>query len=514
MNIMNPPADWSTLKKLIWLRGTPINGGEELTVTGTPPLSLPNSLGKPLKAWSVDVMPYQEGTGDPAPDNVRPIYGTDKLTITTAGKNLCDGIAYSAGLNTNRPYIRSMTSVTSPFTTIDTYSGVGFVVPVMAGVTYSLSSDITGSAKFFYGMYRNFADITDLTKCLEYANVTSTVTPTYDGYMVFMRYNAASGSTVTWSYAQAEFGSTVTPYTPYIAPSQTVIDVPPLGKNLFNPSVTIDAYLDGSQVLYYNNDFKSVVVPIKHGETYTVKQTTLGAWSSRVALSNSLEHNSLIYSPSSKNVGMLAYTSPYSFTFTNTDFQYLIFSLYRISADGDNYDSITGSVQVELGSTPSSYEPFNNTIYNGTIGSEGGESRWGEVDLGTLTWYYMASWGSSPSNFYAIVSGIKHIDATAMPNMLVSIYKPVKAIDMYQSSNTNFIAQNSDGVRISDARFTDRDTFKAAMQGIKLYYELATPTSITLTAPTIPTPTGTATTWATAEDGTVDGMEVTYVGKA
>ena len=28
--------------------------------------------------------------------------------------------------------------------------------------------------------------------------------------------------------------------------------------------------------------------------------------------------------------------------------------------------------------------------------------------------------------------------------------------------------------------------------------------------PTIPTPTGTATTWATAEDGTVDSMEVTY----
>ena len=51
------------------------------TVSGTPPLSLPNSLGKPLKAWSVDLLPYQEGTGDPAPDNVRPIHGTDKLNL-------------------------------------------------------------------------------------------------------------------------------------------------------------------------------------------------------------------------------------------------------------------------------------------------------------------------------------------------------------------------------------------------------------------------------------------------
>ena len=67
--------------------------GEEAAVydvSGTPPLSLTNSLGKPLKAWEVDVLPYQEGTGDPAPDNVRPIYGTDKLTMWTAGKNLLD----------------------------------------------------------------------------------------------------------------------------------------------------------------------------------------------------------------------------------------------------------------------------------------------------------------------------------------------------------------------------------------------------------------------------------------
>lgn len=51
------------------------------TISGTPPLSLPNSLGKPLKAWSVELLPYQEGSGDPSPDNVRPILGTDKLNL-------------------------------------------------------------------------------------------------------------------------------------------------------------------------------------------------------------------------------------------------------------------------------------------------------------------------------------------------------------------------------------------------------------------------------------------------
>ena len=73
------------------------DGYTDYSVSGTPPLSLPNSLGKPLKAWSVDLLPYQEGTGDPAPDNVRPIHGTDKLTITTAGKNLCDNSTNISG---------------------------------------------------------------------------------------------------------------------------------------------------------------------------------------------------------------------------------------------------------------------------------------------------------------------------------------------------------------------------------------------------------------------------------
>lgn len=42
----------------------------------------------------------------------------------------------------------------------------------------------------------------------------------------------------------------------------------------------------------------------------------------------------------------------------------------------------------------------------------------------------------------------------------------------------------------------------------------AAPTTFAVPSATIPTPTGTAAAWATAEDGTVESMEVTYVGKA
>ena len=47
---------------------------------------------------------------------------------------------------------------------------------------------------------------------------------------------------------------------------------------------------------------------------------------------------------------------------------------------------------------------------------------------------------------------------------------------------------------------------------MQVVYKLATPTTFAVPSLTIPTPRGTATAWATAEDGTVDSMSVSYVG--
>lgn len=48
----------------------------------------------PVEDYPLDVTvtmdPIQEGTGDPSPDNVRPISGRDEVTVTRCGKNLLD----------------------------------------------------------------------------------------------------------------------------------------------------------------------------------------------------------------------------------------------------------------------------------------------------------------------------------------------------------------------------------------------------------------------------------------
>lgn len=50
-----------------------------------------------LRALVVDVTPVQSGSGDPAPDNVRPISGWTGANVHVNGANLVDGISYISG---------------------------------------------------------------------------------------------------------------------------------------------------------------------------------------------------------------------------------------------------------------------------------------------------------------------------------------------------------------------------------------------------------------------------------
>ena len=353
--------------------------GEEAslyTVSGTPPLSLPNSLGKPLTAWSVDVLPYQEGTGDPSPSNVRPIHGTDKLTITTAGKNLFDPVNYSAYLQSDGTYLAK--------------------AALFASILNAIPSECIGK-RCVFSAWIDLRDSGNLTWAQVRANVngvavggtiiqngTSRIsvvafTPTSANDTIALTYGSNGGNNMVVSSLQLEFGSTATPYTPYLAPSQTVLTLP-------------------------------------------------------------------------------------------------------------------------------------STVYTATIGSDGGESRWGEVDLGTLSWMFFNIEGHY--RFVAYPQGIKSFDSNLPANILCSSYAVDTANHVYNDVTDKRIASGGGVLLVYDSDYSSADDFKTAMSGVQLVYELATPTTFAVPSVTIPTPKGTATTWATAEDGSVDSMVVTYVGKA
>ena len=60
---------------------------QEKTASGSV-ASFNTILQKPLVNGEFTIQAYQEGTGDPSPDNVRPIHGFDKVNATRLGKNV------------------------------------------------------------------------------------------------------------------------------------------------------------------------------------------------------------------------------------------------------------------------------------------------------------------------------------------------------------------------------------------------------------------------------------------
>ena len=82
------PKEWSTHKKLLFAMGLAGKAIED-TATGNP-LTFLTDLAKPLKSLVANFLPVQTGSGDPSPENVRPITGWTGVTVNHAGKNLLD----------------------------------------------------------------------------------------------------------------------------------------------------------------------------------------------------------------------------------------------------------------------------------------------------------------------------------------------------------------------------------------------------------------------------------------
>ena len=86
---MIPPKYWSTTRKLMVLGGV-ASKAVEATATGNP-LTFLTDLAKPLKSLLIPFTPRQSGTGDPSPENIRPILPWDGLKVWQSGKNILTG---------------------------------------------------------------------------------------------------------------------------------------------------------------------------------------------------------------------------------------------------------------------------------------------------------------------------------------------------------------------------------------------------------------------------------------
>ena len=146
-----------------------------------------------LKQVVVDINPVQSGSGDPSPDNVRPISGWTGANVTRTGKNLIDPAKrYNYQANTHRWY------------TTD-----GFVLK--ANQTYTLSSYPATAQVYFLVASGDATLATGFAKC--------TYTPTEDTIVCFQLYSSSGASGFE---LQLELGSTASDYEAYAGNTYTI----------------------------------------------------------------------------------------------------------------------------------------------------------------------------------------------------------------------------------------------------------------------------------------------------
>lgn len=163
-----------------------------------------------------------------------------------------------------------------------------------------------------------------------------------------------------------------------------------------------------------------------------------------------------------------------------------------------------GYGQLELGSTATAYEPYSGTtipiswqssagtVYGGTLDVTSGVLTVDRayVDLGTLTWEKAAE----NTVFRTTLAGAK----TGLPNTICDKRKMVYTQRFNLTSPYELAPYNAVNIYICSlvGEYTTATAFKAAMSGCHVCYELAQPTSVTLTATEVLTLLGQNNVWA------------------
>lgn len=110
--------------------------------------------------------------------------------------------------------------------------------------------------------------------------------------------------------------------------------------------------------------------------------------------------------------------------------------------------------------------------------------RIGAVDMGTLNWSYYVN----KLRFHCNLTGIKRASSTnTIGNIVCSKYvaRSLNSVSAYSMDKIIAVTDSTYGfdLAVYDTAYTNAAAFKAAMSGVMLYYELATPVETTITPP-------------------------------
>jgi hypothetical protein len=309
-------------------------------------------------------------------ENICPIEGWNNVVGTHSGKNLLD-----------EKFLSNLSNYPIDGAYSYKYTNPIFLVP---NTTYTIS--FTDAVRYettrywAIKIYNNEYDTYDKSGTIEYLinqtyRVNKTFTTGISGVIRFAVFGGQSTLDDIWNNVnvQLELGSTITSYEPHQG-SIIPVTFPITGKNKFDYSNANIANIkrrddNGNEIADASGSYCQLLIPVIPNTTYTLSGYTNNNVSKRIYFIQEDE----------TFISRTAAFGNDSYTFTTPNNCYYI-QIQNREIENAGWET----VQLELGDTATTYEPYNpnNTVYGGYVDVAAGElvAEYKIIDLSTLTW--------------------------------------------------------------------------------------------------------------------------------
>ena len=192
----------------------------------------------------------------------------------------------------------------------------------------------------------------------------------------------------------------------------------------------------------------------------------------------------LFYSADKEYISNAAYNASQHNLTIPSDCCYINFQM-----GGDYGTTYNNDICINLhldGERDGEYEPYKSTTYD-LSGSHLVKRKYALVDLGTLDWQYNSTYQIFLTTISGIKTGLSQIGYLMLCQKYTTVINPGLGYIADKSIGTNSSGGvSTDRIWVQDTALgTDAQTFKTAMSGVYLLYELATPFTETVTNPTL-----------------------------
>lgn len=331
--------------------------------------------GLPIQSLKAYFTPVQEGTGDPSPINIRPITGWTGCAIKHTGKNMFDmnqfalsystysidvtnGVATATASAFYNIFVNGTKYIRTPF---DKIGNKQVVIKITAYTDGNVGSNEENGLALILGYSDSGVVVVGRWQNSDTSPKTVTFVSEEGRAVTRMGITYSNKGRNIWhiTECQIEIADTESSIESYNG-IQYPVTFPAVGKNLIDITLynlTNGWYVSGSNGSGANASGYAgtqYYIPVSHlqGQTVTLNKRPGGNNPGIAFYSND---STGAFISGEKNNGSAANT-PWTFTIPQNA-KYM-----RVSVPANDTQ-----IQIELGSSSTSYEPFNNTIYGGYI---------------------------------------------------------------------------------------------------------------------------------------------------